>query len=78
MEDNLTGMQIGGYTLGRQVAEGGMGSVYQATHPDLDEVVAIKVLLPAYADDSEYRQRFKREAQLMQSLQHPHIGPIYT
>ncbi len=78
MQDNLTGKHIGGYILGREVAEGGMGSVYQATRPDSEEIVAIKILLPEYADDSEYRQRFTREAQLMQSLQHPHIVPIYA
>ncbi len=78
MQDNLVGKHIGGYLIGREVAEGGMGSVYQATRPGSDEIVAIKILLPAYTNDSEYRQRFAREAQLMQSLQHPHIVPIYA
>ncbi len=78
MQDNLTGKQIGEFTIGREVAEGGMGSVYQATRPGSDEIVAIKILLPEYTNDAEYRQRFQREAQLMQSLQHPHIVPIYA
>ncbi len=72
-----TGAQIGGYTLVRELAEGGMGSVYEAMRSCSTESVAIKVLLPELNDDPEYRQRFRREVLAMQSMQHPHIVPVY-
>ncbi len=78
MQDSLIGAQIGGFIIGRRLAEGGMGSVYQASRPGSDDEVAIKILRPTLTDDSEFRQRFEREAQLMQTLQHPHIVPIYA
>jgi serine/threonine-protein kinase len=56
---------------------GGMGEVYRARDTKLNRDVAIKVLLPAVAEDPERLARFQREAQLLASLNHPHIGAIY-
>ncbi len=76
MQKSLVGTEIDGFIIGQRVAEGGMGSVYQAFRPGSAEPFAIKILLPEYTGDHEYRQRFEREAALMQSLQHPNIVPI--
>jgi eukaryotic-like serine/threonine-protein kinase len=54
-----------------------MGSVYRARDPRLARDVALKVLLPEFARDPERLVRFKRETQLLASLNHPHIGGIY-
>jgi serine/threonine-protein kinase len=54
-----------------------MGEVYKALDTKLNRQVAIKVLLPAVADDPDRLARFSREAQLLASLNHPHIAQIY-
>ncbi len=77
MKNRLTGTQLGGFTIGELIGDGGMGSVYRATHPTYSEPIAIKVLLPQYAQDSEFRARFIREGQVLSELSHPHIIPVY-
>ena len=54
-----------------------MGEVYRARDTKLNRQVAIKVLLPAVADDPDRLARFSREAQVLASLNHPHIAQIY-
>jgi serine/threonine protein kinase len=54
-----------------------MGEVYSARDTKLNRLVAIKVLLPAVASDPDRLARFSREAQLLASLNHPHIAQIY-
>ncbi len=76
MGDTLTGTEIGGYVIGEQLAEGGMGLVYQVFQPGGTEALAIKLLLPGYLDDEEIQHRFKREITLMQNLRHPNIIPV--
>ena len=73
----LTGSEIGGLVVGPLLAEGGMGSVYQAFRPGSKELLALKVMLPEYAEDQELRERFIRETRVMQTLQHEHIMPVY-
>jgi serine/threonine protein kinase len=77
MEERLIGMQLGGYIIGKHIGDGGMGSVYQASKPGMTEPLAIKVLLPEYASDEEFRIRFVREAAVLRQLQHPNIMPVY-
>lgn len=77
MENRLTGTQLGAFRVGELIGDGGMGSVYRATHPDYAEQLAIKVLLPQYAQDSEFRARFIREGQVLSALAHPNIIPVY-
>jgi serine/threonine protein kinase/tetratricopeptide (TPR) repeat protein len=56
---------------------GGMGEVYRARDSRLQREVAIKVLPAAFAADRERLVRFEREAQLLASLNHPHIAQVH-
>ncbi len=56
---------------------GGMGEVYRATGTNLGGQAALKVLPPAFAKDAGRMARFKREAQVLASLNHPNIAAIY-
>ena len=69
--------QIGHYRIVAKIGEGGMGTVYQATDTVLKRDVAIKVLPAAFANDMDRMARFRREAQVLASLNHPNIAAIY-
>ncbi len=71
------GTRLGAFVVGDLLGEGGMGAVYRARDTKLNRDVAIKVLLPAVANDPERLARFQREAQLLASLNHPHIAHIH-
>src|SRR5580700_9832756 len=71
------GTQLGPYEIVAAIGAGGMGEVYQAHDIKLGRDVAIKVLPEAFASDPERLARFKREAQVLASLNHPHIGAIH-
>jgi len=66
----------GTYRLDRLIGEGGMGTVYEATHARLAGRYAIKVLLRELAVRSEIRARFDREARITSQLQHPNIVQV--
>src|SRR6266567_785869 len=68
---------IAHYKITGKLGEGGMGAVYRATDTRLNRDVAIKVLPEALANDADYMARFQREAQVLASLNHPHIAQIY-
>ena len=68
---------LGSYEVLAQIGEGGMGEVYKALDLKLGRHVALKVLPPHMARDAERMARFKREAQLLASLNHPNIAAIY-
>lgn len=74
---SLTGRRLGDYVIGERLDSGGMGDVYRARDARLGRDVAIKVIQPAFADDRDRLARFDREARLLASLDHPHIGTIY-
>ena len=59
--DDLSGQEIRGYTLIERIGEGGFGVVYRAEQPAVDREVAIKVILPEFADHPEFVQRFEAE-----------------
>lgn len=71
------GSQIGGYRVDGIAGGGGMGVVYRATQTGLDRTVALKVITPAFAEDEEFRERFKRESRLAASIEHPNVIPIH-
>jgi DNA-binding beta-propeller fold protein YncE len=71
------GVVFAGYTLIRLLGSGGMGEVYLAQHPTLPRRDALKVLPEAMTDDSEFRERFNREAELAATLFHPHIVGVH-
>ena len=74
---SLEGQSLGCYRIAARIGTGGMGEVYRARDTRLNRDVAIKVLLPAVADDPDRLARFSREAQLLASLNHPHIAQIH-
>ena len=74
---DLIGTQIGVYKIDSLLGAGGMGEVYRARDTKLQRDVAIKVLPDGFASDAERRLRFEREARVLASLNHPHIGAIY-
>ncbi len=59
------------------LGRGGMGTVYLATHLSLDRLVALKVINPEFAANTDVSQRFAREARLMAKLRHPRAAMIY-
>jgi serine/threonine protein kinase/Tol biopolymer transport system component len=74
---SLEGQRVGPYRIASRIGAGGMGEVYQARDTTLDRQVAIKVLLPAVASDPDRLARFRREARVLASLNHPHIAQIH-
>lgn len=72
-----SGTKLGPYEILSALGAGGMGEVYRARDPKLNRDVAIKVLLPAVANDPDRLARFSREAQVLASLNHPNIAAIY-
>lgn len=71
------GSYLGPYEIVSAIGAGGMGEVYRARDKRLERTVAIKVLAPNLSANSEYRQRFEREARTVAALSHPHICPVY-
>src|SRR5262249_14274430 len=59
------------------IGAGGMGEVYRARDTKLNRDVALKILPTEFALDAERLARFKRETQVLASLDHPNIGAIY-
>ncbi len=75
--DFSAGSLFGGYRIESFLARGGMGMVYKATQLALERTVALKLVAPELAHDPAFRERFKREAQLAASIDHPNILPVY-
>ena len=71
------GSDLGAYRLEEVLGRGGMSTVYVAEHRHLRRKVALKLLSPPLASDSEFRERFLRESRLAASLDHPNIVSIY-
>jgi serine/threonine-protein kinase len=71
------GTRIGPYEIQSALGAGGMGEVYRARDSKLNRDVALKILPDAFALDPDRLARFKREAQVLASLNHPHIAAIY-
>src|SRR5262249_61691109 len=75
--DRVAPQTIGKYHVGRRLGAGGMGVVYLCRQPDLDRLVAVKVLSLGCHATGELLERFAREARLAAQLTHPHIVRVY-
>ncbi len=71
------GTRLGVYEVTARLGAGGMGEVYRARDTTLHRDVALKVVSAEFAADRERLARFEREAQVLASLNHPHIAAIY-
>src|SRR5215467_4510288 len=71
------GERLGPYEVLAPLGAGGMGEVYRATDTRLKRQVAIKILPADLGADPARLARFQREAEVLASLNHPHIGSIY-
>jgi len=72
-----SGTKLGPYQIVAPLGAGGMGEVYRAHDTKLGRDVALKLLPPLFTADADRVARFEREARLLASLNHPHIGAIY-
>ncbi len=72
------GSRAGPYLIKGQLGRGGMASVYVAHDPALERNVALKVLPREFLHDPDFAERFRREAKVIASLEHPNIIPIYA
>src|SRR6516165_3310438 len=71
------GDRLGVYEIGSLLGAGGMGEVYRAKDTKLGRDIALKILPASFTNDPERVARFRREAQVLASLNHPHIAAIY-
>ena len=70
-------MNIGRYEVEKELGQGGMAIVYLARDPYMKRQVAIKVLPRQFTFDPQFRTRFQREAEVIATLEHPSIVPVY-
>ena len=73
----MIGETIEHYKILETVGRGGMGVVYKAIDLNLDRIVAVKVLSAELRDDPEFVQRFRQEARVQASLNHPNIAILF-
>src|SRR5262245_5557600 len=72
-----SGARFGPYEILGSLGAGGMGEVYRARDTRLKREVALKILPASFAGDPDRLARFQREAEVLASLNHPHIAAIY-
>src|SRR5215213_133128 len=72
-----TGSRLGCFEIIAPLGSGGMGEVYRARDSKLGREVALKILRPTLADDSDYVTRLRGEAKILASLNHANIASIY-
>src|SRR5579885_2413028 len=65
------------YVIKRKLGSGGMASVYLAEDQELGRRVAIKLLDERHAQDEQFVERFRREAESAAGLSHPNVVSIY-
>ncbi len=76
-EEDLIGKKIGGFEIVNIIGRGGMGVVYLARDTKLKRSVAVKSIPGSLVENSIARTRFRREAELLASLNHPNIAVIH-
>ncbi len=74
---DLSGKTLRGYEILERIGDGGFGNVYRAAQPSVNREVAVKVILPEFANQPHFIRRFEAEAQLVARLEHPHIVPLF-
>src|SRR5450755_357810 len=74
---DLVGTTLGSYAILAEIAQGGMSTVYRARQASVGRDVAIKVLPGSLMHEKKFLERFNREVEVIASLQHPHILPVY-
>src|SRR5262249_30900074 len=72
-----SGLRLGSYEIQSALGAGGMGEVYRARDTKLGRDVALKILPESFVHDPDRVARFRREAQVLASLNHPNIAAIY-
>ena len=78
MENSMIGQVLGGrYKITELIGSGGMAQVFRAQDTVLGRIVAVKVMLPQFATDEEFKSRFKQEASAIANLQSPFIVNVY-
>lgn len=78
MGTEMTGKLLSNrYLIGERIGVGGMAEVYQGQDTVLGRVVAVKVMLPQYAEDPAFTARFRQEAAAAANLQSPYIVNVY-
>lgn len=77
MYPNFSGQRFGQYELQSIIGRGGMAMVYRARQINLSRDVAVKIIGGQAVGKADFIARFKREADLIARLEHPHILPIY-
>ncbi|HSG15595.1 MAG TPA: protein kinase, partial [Anaerolineae bacterium] len=75
--ENRTDQSLKGYELLERIGSGGYGAVYRAYQSTIGREVAVKVILPHFANQPDFIRRFEAEAQLIARLEHLHIVPLY-
>ena len=73
----FSGDRLRGYVLSGQIGEGAHGVVYRAAQSGVGREVAIKTIRSELANDAGFVRRFEAEAQLVASLEHPHIVSLF-
>ena len=71
------GSTLGRYRIIAQLGRGGMATVFRCHDPNLDRMIAVKVLPSYHQEDPTFTARFSQEAQTVASLNHPNILQIY-
>lgn len=72
----MIGSKLGDYEVIRMIGRGGMGAVYEAVNSRIGRRVAIKVLLPDYADRADVVRRFLNEAKAVNAINHPGVVQV--
>ena len=73
----MTQQRIGRYSVLEEIASGGQATVYRVWDTQTGGVLALKLMHPHLARDSSYVERFRREAQMAASIDHPNIIRIF-
>src|SRR2546426_5079943 len=73
----MIGARIGKWVIDKEIGRGGMGRVYLAHQDPSGEIAAVKILAADLAQESGFLQRFEREIEVLEKLDHPHIVRLF-